>query len=39
VDESMLTGETALISKSAADGENEGGDPFVVSGTNIMQGT
>jgi len=43
MDESALTGETALIPKSAAaDGTNEGGkecDPFVVSGTNVMQGT
>mmetsp|Transcript_2959 Transcript_2959/g.5698 ORF Transcript_2959/g.5698 Transcript_2959/m.5698 type:complete len:1022 (-) Transcript_2959:3022-6087(-) len=43
MDESALTGETALIPKTAAKGGDcEGGpgdDPFIVSGTNIIQGT
>lgn len=43
MDESALTGETELIKKQAYNGKDNNGDKdidcFIVSGTNVMQGT
>lgn len=39
IDESALTGETELIAKKVYTEDNDKVDPFIVSGTNVMQGT
>jgi magnesium-transporting ATPase (P-type) len=39
IDESALTGESKLVAKTVWNPHTAGGDPFIVSGTNIMQGT